>query len=103
MPTIQGEPLRALVPGNRCFHGSDRCLGGAATPPNASVLPDDFTMDPLRCGKGIRLGAKMKSCLRFGKSRDATKCPKVHCGDSTNEKAPKTIEDESGQISCQEK
>lgn len=43
------------------------------TPLNALVLTGVFAINLVRLGKGIRVGAKTKSCLRVGKSREATK------------------------------
>lgn len=54
-------------------------------PPNALVLTDFFTINFPRLGKGIRVGAKMKSCLRYGKNRGVAKCPKGYCRDPTND------------------
>lgn len=100
-PIPRQGPSGPLFPGDRCCSDTDRCLGGVGTPLNASVLTD--LLDLPRLGKGIRLGAKTKPCLRCGKNKDATKCPQGYGRDSTNDKAPKTTEDKRGQISPQEK
>lgn len=68
----QPHPHPRQGPSGPLFPG-DRCLGQAMTPLNALVLIGVFAINLVRLGKGIRVGAKMKSCLRFGKSREATK------------------------------